>query len=102
MKYKLPEWRLSRKTVAGDISAWKKKKEETAEKIPVLYAAMIRAQEELFLVAFEEDNAIAALPPGTHQVQSALSYMDWILPALLNEKKENPELSTSYTQASKP
>ena len=101
LRYKDPEHRVSRDTAAGEIFAWKKEREERAERIRLLYVAMTRAQERMFLVAAEKagkERAVLSAPPGEHRVLSAGDYMDWILPALQDGEK----LSTGYAQAEKP
>lgn len=98
MNYKVPKWRLSRKTAADKIFAWKGEHDRKAEKICLLYVAMTRAQERLYLVGTRTDDTLWHMKPGDHRVLSAADYQDWIMPALLDEKKE----STGCSQASKP
>lgn len=98
LHYKVPEQRLSRKTAADRIFEWKKSREVMAEKICLLYVAVTRAQERLFLVGTETDKPLWHLPPGDHRTLGSENYLDLIMPALLDEEKK----STTCTQASKP
>ena len=97
LPYKVPKWRLSRNTVADDIFEWKKKHDVKAEKICLLYVAVTRAQEKLFLVGTETDRPLWHLPSGDHRTQAASDYLDLIMPALLDQDKK----STSFTQGPK-
>ena len=87
LKYKLPEHRLSRPTAAQSIFGWKKEQEQRAEKIRLLYVAMTRAQQRMYLVGVGEDKTLWQTPPGEHRVLSAANYMDWIMPALRDAEK---------------
>ena len=98
LKYKKPEYRISRPTAAEQIFRWQKEREERAERIRLLYVAMTRAQERMFLVGVGEDKTLWQSPAGEHRVLSAANYMDWIVPALLDKEKD----STSYAQGGKP
>ena len=98
LRYKVPKWRLARKTAADEIFEWKKSHDVKAEKICLLYVAMTRAQEKLFLVGTETQRALWEMPPGDHRTIAAADYLDLIMPALRDEEKK----STSYTQALKP
>jgi ATP-dependent helicase/nuclease subunit A len=98
LRYKVPDWRLSRRTAADEIFDWKMNRGVKAEKICLLYVAMTRAQEKLFLVGGETDRALWHMPPGEHRTLSASDYLDLILPALLDEEKT----STTCAQGSKP
>ena len=96
LRYKRPEYRLSRRTPASAIFAWKKEQEERAERIRLLYVAMTRAQHRMFLVGVGEEKPLWQMPAGTHRVISASDYMDWIVPALMDASK----LSTGCAQPS--
>lgn len=98
LRYKVPEWRLSRKSAADEIFEWKKNRDVKAEKICLLYVAMTRAQERLVLVGTETDRALWHMKSGEARTLAAADYQDLILPALLDEEKK----STSFTQGSKP
>ena len=65
LRYKVPKWRLSRKSAADEIFEWKKHHDVKAEKICLLYVAVTRAQEKLFLVGTETDRALWHMPPET-------------------------------------
>ncbi len=98
LRYKVPEWRLSRETAADEIFAWKKAHDVKAEKICLLYVAVTRAQEKLFLVGTETDRALWHMPPGDHRVFAASDFQDLIMPALLDDEKK----STTFAQGTKP
>ena len=98
LKYKRPEFRLSRNTAASAIFAWKKEREQRAERIRLLYVAMTRAQQRMFLVGTGEDAPLWQAPAGPHRILSAASYLDWIVPAL----RDAENLSTSCAQAQMP
>ena len=78
MNYKVPAWRLSRKTAADKIFHWKDAHDRKAEKICLLYVAMTRAQERLYLVGTRTDDTLWRTGPGEHRVVSAADYQDWI------------------------
>ena len=98
LRYKVPEYRLSRKTAADEIFEWKKNHDVKAEKICLLYVAVTRAQEKLFLVGAVQDRSLWHMPSGDHRTLAAADYLDLIMPSLYDEDKK----STTFTQASKP
>ena len=98
LKYKKPEYRISRDTAATEIFTWKKGREQLAERIRLLYVAMTRAQERMFLVGVADDSALWTAPAGEYRVLSAKNYMDWIVPALQDAAK----LYTGFPQAETP
>lgn len=98
LRYKVPEWRLSRKSAADRIFEWKAERDRKAEKICLLYVAVTRAQEKLVIVGTETDRSLWHLPEGDHRVLAASDYLDWIMPSLLDDKKK----STTCTQGAKP
>ena len=98
LRYKVPEWRLARKTAADEIFEWKKAHDVKAEKICLLYVAMTRAQHRLFLVGTETGRPLWDMPSGDHRTLAAADYLDCVMPALLDEEKK----STTFTQGSKP
>ena len=98
LNYKVPKWRLSRKTSLDRIFSWKEEHDRKAEKICLLYVAVTRAQERLYLVGTRTDDTLWHASKGEHRVLSAEDYQDWIMPALLDCEKE----STGFTQGSKP
>ena len=97
LRYKVAGWRLSRKTAADRIFEWKKEHDLKAEKICLLYVAVTRAQERLYLVGTETDRLLWHMPAGDHRVLAASDYLDWIMPSLLDSEK----VSTTFTQPSK-
>ena len=98
LRYKVPEWRLSRKTAADEIFEWKQHHDVKAEKICLLYVAVTRAQQKLFLVGTETDRVLWHMPAGEHRTLAAADYLDCVMPALYDEKKK----STIFAQGSKP
>ena len=98
LRYKVPEWRLARKTAADEIFGWKKDHDVKAEKICLLYVAMTRAQHRLFLVGTETGRPLWDMPSGDHRTLAASDYLDCVMPALLDEEKK----STTFAQGSKP
>ena len=98
LRCKLPGKRISRRTAADRIFEWKKEREELAERIRLLYVAMTRAQERMFLAGVTEMRPGWRVPAGNHRVLSAADYLDLILPALLDSEKE----STGCAQTRKP
>ena len=98
LQYKVPKWRLARNTAADEIFEWKKCHDVKAEKICLLYVAVTRAQEKLFLVGTETDRVLWHLPSGDHRTLAASDYLDLIMPALRDCEKK----STTFTQGSKP
>jgi ATP-dependent helicase/nuclease subunit A len=89
LRYKVPEWRLSRRTAADEIFEWKKAHDVKAEKICLLYVAVTRAQQKLFLVGASEDRALWHMPSGDHRALAASDYLDCILPALYDEEEKS-------------
>ena len=98
LNYKVPEYRLSRATVAEKIFSWKSIRQVKAEKICLLYVAMTRAQERLYLVGSKTDDTLWHLNPGDYRTASAETYLDWLMPSLLDPEKN----STAFTQPEKP
>ena len=98
LKYKRPDVRLSRDTAAAAVFSWKKEKEQRAERIRLLYVAMTRAQNRMFLVGVGKDHALWNAPAGDHRVLAAANYMDWIVPALMDAEKK----STGFPQGKTP
>ena len=97
LRYKVPEMRLARKTAADEIFEWKKNHDIKAEKICLLYVAVTRAQEKLFLVCTETDRPLWHMPSGEQRTAAASDYQDLILPALMDAEKK----STSCAQGVK-
>ena len=98
LRYKVPEWRLARKTAADEIFEWKKNHDIKAEKICLFYVAVTRAREKLFLIGTETDRPLWHVPPGDARVLAASDYLDLLMPSLLQADKE----STGSPQAGKP
>ncbi len=98
LKYKKPEYRISRETAAHLIFSWKKEREQRAERIRLLYVAMTRAQERMILAGVGEDRTLWQTPAGEHRILSAKNYMDWVFPALMDASG----FSTEYAQPETP
>ena len=98
LRYKVPRWRLSRRTAADEIFEWKKHHDVKAEKICLLYVAVTRAEQKLILVGTETERALWDMPAGDHRTLAAADYLDCVMPALRDEEKK----STDCTQGSKP
>ncbi|MCR5565231.1 MAG: UvrD-helicase domain-containing protein [Clostridiales bacterium] len=98
LRYKVPEWRLARRTAADEIFEWKKNHDVKAERICLLYVAVTRAQEKLFLVGTETNRTLWGMPSGDHRTAAAEDYLDCVMPALQDAEKE----STTCTQGPKP
>ena len=97
--FKDPDHRISRKTVADEIFSWQKMREERAEKIRLLYVAMTRAQERLFLIIPKQAEACWSLPDCDYRIVSATDYTDWIMPPLRDQDEKK---STGFSQAENP
>ena len=93
LPYKDPAHRISRPTLADRLFREQKEREERAEKVRLLYVAMTRAQERLFLVSCKTEDPLWTMPECAQRIQGAKGYVDWVMPPLLDEK-----LSTGYTQ----
>ena len=98
LNYKDPEHRISRPTLATDLFRWKKTREELAEKIRLLYVAMTRAQERMYLITCQEANPVWVMAEGEGRVLSSKTYTDLWMPALMQPEKQ----STGYTHGEKP
>ena len=99
-EYKDPENRIARNTLAEEIFSWKRNREETAEKIRLLYVAMTRAREKLYMLTCQDVNPVWSMPEGDARVLSAKSYTDLWMPVFLEH--ENDTFSTNNSQAAKP
>ncbi len=100
VNYKDPEHRISRPTLADQLFSFQKKKEEMAEKVRLLYVAMTRAQEKLYLLTCQETNPIWTMPESDGRILSAKTYTDWWMPVFYPDKDQ--KLSTGYTHEEKP
>ena len=98
LPYKDSSRRVSRRTAADSVFDWKKDRDGKAEKICLLYVAVTRAKERLYLIGTEQDRPLWHMPAGEYRVLAASDYLDWILPPLLDDGKK----STNSTQAEKP
>ena len=75
---------LKVKTLATQAVAKKIKDESIAEELRLLYVAMTRAEEKLFLIGTTSNNALKNLrqvdTPDDYEILSAGRFMDWLLP----------------------
>ncbi|MDO5435397.1 MAG: helicase-exonuclease AddAB subunit AddA [Clostridia bacterium] len=88
LRYRNGDLRIERSTAADDVFAWRTTKEEHAEKIRLLYVAMTRAQEKLYLVSAQTSNPLWSYPECTYRTDSARSEMDYVMPPLLSRNGE--------------
>lgn len=98
--YKDPEHRISRPTMATEIFQWKKRREEMAEKLRLLYVAMTRAQEKLYMITVQDINPLWSMPEGDGRVLAAKSYTDWWMPVFQTETAK--KISTGCSQSTTP
>jgi ATP-dependent helicase/nuclease subunit A len=97
-RYALPQYQLAKQA---------KKKQLLAEEMRLLYVALTRAQQRLFIVASAKDEAVltaeSPAAEATHQVlpahlrESARSYLDWFKLALARHPQVNPQAATVAT-----
>ena len=75
---------LKVKTLATQAVSKKIKDESLAEELRILYVALTRAKEKLFLVGTTSKSALEKLQPvevpGDYEILSAGKFMDWLLP----------------------
>ena len=100
VNYKDPEHRISRPTLADDLFAWRKKREEMAEKVRLLYVAMTRAQEKLYLLTCQEASPLWSMPEADGRILAARSFTDWWMPVFLQQERK--KISTECTQPENP
>lgn len=100
MDYKDPEHRISRPTLATEIFLWQRRREEMAEKTRLLYVAMTRPQEKLYLLTCQETNPVWSMPEGEGRILMAESFTDWWMPVLMQGKAE--KISTGYAHGKMP
>ncbi len=97
LPYRDPAHRISRPTLADDVFKWRSARDQRAEKVRLLYVAMTRAQEKLYMISAGEKSSVWSLPPGSFRIRAAGSYMDWVVPSLMETA-----FSTGYAQAANP
>ena len=100
LPYRNPELRIERKTWPEKVFDWQKKIDDNAERLRLLYVAMTRAQEKLFLLSCRTKGMLWNIPECDARISMAETPVDWILPALL--QVENETFSTECAQPSKP
>lgn len=106
--------RITRKTFGQNAISLRKKMEEKAERARLLYVAMTRAKQHLFLIGTptrESDLNSWSLSSGPYAVWEATSMLDWICQSvflmpegaeLQQAVKEKLTFSPSYTQGMNP
>ena len=84
LPYVNPELRITRPAFSGKAIQSLKKKEERAERLRLLYVAMTRAREKLYLAGTVKEwpQESWLLPPGPYRVMKAASMLDWVCQAL--------------------
>ena len=91
---------VNRKTFAGDVFEWQTDRDEKAEKIRLLYVAMTRARERMFMITCKTEDLLWMAPESDARILMASGPVDWVMQALM--PKENNNVSTCFTQSSKP
>lgn len=100
VNYKDAKNRISRPTLADELFDWQKTRDEMSEKVRLLYVAMTRAQEKLYLITCQETNPLWSAPEGYGRILAAKSFTDWWMPVLMQENRK--KISTSYEQPEMP
>ena len=100
MDYKDPDHRISRPTLASAIFQWKRRREEMAEKVRLLYVAMTRPQEKLYMMTCQETNPLWSMPESDGRILLAESFTDWWMPVMMQENAK--KISTGYAHDEKP
>jgi len=99
-KYRDENHRIARPTLATNLFNWQMEREQLAEHVRLLYVAMTRPQERLYLITTQETNPMWDLPAGDARILAAKNMTDWWLPVLRETEKSG--FSTTYPQGWKP
>lgn len=91
---------MNRKTFASEVFEWQTDRDEKAEKIRLLYVAMTRARERMFVITGKTNDLLWTAPESDARILSAVAPIDWVMQALCTSEKN--DVSTCSTQASKP
>ncbi|MBE5768927.1 MAG: helicase-exonuclease AddAB subunit AddA [Clostridiales bacterium] len=93
---------IRRRTMADEAFDIQRKLDEKAERARLLYVAMTRARERLYLIGSVpmKRRGVWSLSASDYAVFKAGSMMDWIMQVV--QRKEIPNLSTTYPQGEKP
>lgn len=97
LPYRDPEHRISRPTLADDVFKWRSNRDQRAEKVRLLYVAMTRAQEKLYMISTGEKSPVWSMPAGSYRITAAKTFMDWVVPPL-----SETVFSTGYAQDANP
>ena len=100
LHYRNAELGIDRPTYADKVFDWRRKKDENAERLRLLYVAMTRAQEKLFLLSCKTEDPLWKTRECDARILAARTPVDWIMPVLLQLEKEMD--STDCSQPSKP
>jgi len=89
-----PELRTKRKTVAQSAISERRKREDAAEEMRILYVLLTRAQEKLILVGSVKDaqKALARWESLSHAISAANSHLDLIMAARTAAERDGAEL----------
>lgn len=98
LHYRNPELAIWRDSYADELFDYQTKKENAAERLRLLYVAMTRAQEKLFLLSCCTGDYVWEMPESDARIMAADKPVDWIMQALAGP--ENGTLSTVYSQPS--
>lgn len=93
---------IRRHTIAHTAFDVQRKLDEKAERARLLYVAMTRAREKLYLIGCTPENkrGVWTLQESSYRIMKAESMMDWLMQACLSEEKK--VFSTGNPQAAKP
>ena len=91
---------MNRKTFATDVFEWQSDRDEKAEKIRLLYVAMTRARERMFILTCKTKDSLWTAPESDARILSATAPIDWVMQGVCTSEKN--DVSTCFTQASKP
>lgn len=113
LTYLEPDKRIEYETLVKLLAREEAKKKSAAEKMRLLYVALTRAQEKLFIVAGykTKEEAVKVLEQAKHSTNrllddelraNAKSFMDWILPALYRKKEITDALALPEAYLTEP
>lgn len=100
LHYRNPELRIDRKTYADTVFDWRREKDEKAERLRLLYVAMTRAQEKLFMLSCKTSDLLWDFDESDARIMAAETPMDWLMPPLMQLEYET--FSTDCAQPAKP
>lgn len=100
LHYRNPELRIERATYADAVFDWRRKMDERAERLRLLYVAMTRAQEKLFMISCKTSDFLWNFKECDARIMAAETPVDWLIPPLI--QAENETISTDCTQPANP